>query len=166
MVLTAQVIERCNAKGSLGIDVTPLAKCVRKLEEVAARYSGRGLLSRMANFRRDGDDIQRLRNRIRDLVPIIGLAATAQVSDQLKNVQNMLVRCWLGVGTSWIYSEARCVIIGFCAVWMMVKVLLRAVFTLYRNFFKESRGHETTGCYHKQSGLPTSIRVYSLSFVD
>lgn len=91
MVLTAQVIEKCSCNRTLGIDVTPLANCVRKLEEVAARYSGRGLLSRLANFRRDGDDIQRLRNRLRDLVPIMGLAATAQVSDQLKNMQNLLV---------------------------------------------------------------------------
>lgn len=90
-VLTAQVIEKCSAGKTLAIDVTPLTRCVRKLELVAGRYSGRGILSRMANFRRDGDDIRRLRSRIRDVVPILGLAATTHVSDQLERMQSLLV---------------------------------------------------------------------------
>ena len=73
-MVTVQVIDKAKASKTSTIDVKPLQECVDKLQVVAERYHDRGRLARLAQSRRDGDDIQRLRARIEAVVPIMGLA--------------------------------------------------------------------------------------------
>lgn len=91
-LITVQVIDKTKASNTSTIDVDPLQKCVDKLEEVAKRYHDQGRLARLAQFRRDGDDIQRLRGRIEAVVPIMGLAGVVTIVDQLEDVRQMVVR--------------------------------------------------------------------------
>ena len=97
-MIAVQVIAEFKTSPTSTIDVTPLEKCVEKLEEVARRYHDQGRLSRMVQFRRDGDDIRRLSDRIDAVVPIMGLAGVfgvaegvASIEDRLKDVQKMVV---------------------------------------------------------------------------
>ncbi|CAM9487599.1 unnamed protein product, partial [Ectocarpus sp. 12 AP-2014] len=71
------------------IDVSPLQKCIDKLEEVAKRYQNQGRLAGLAQFRRDGDDIQRLRVSIEVVSPIMGLSVGMTIADQLEDVRQM-----------------------------------------------------------------------------
>ena len=100
-MITVQVIDRCRGTTPV-LDVSPLVKCIEKLAEVAQRYHDQGTFARMAQFRRDGDDIQRLRDRIEAIVPIMGLTGViniaegvADMKDRLEDVQRMLVRTTL-----------------------------------------------------------------------
>ena len=97
-MITVQVIDRYKDTNDV-MDLSPLLKCVDKLAEVAQRYHDQGTLARMAQFRRNGDDIQRLRDRIDAVVPIMGLAGVINIAegvvdmkDQLEDVKRMLVR--------------------------------------------------------------------------
>lgn len=99
-MITVHVIDKFKASPTSTIDVSPLEECVEKLRKVAARYHDQGWFSRMVQARRDGDDIRRLSERIDGIVPILGLAsacimakAVTNIEDQVKNVQDMVVRC-------------------------------------------------------------------------
>eukprot|EP00903_Cladosiphon_okamuranus_P014025 g13042.t1 len=99
-LITVHVIDKFKASPTSMIDVAPLEECVEKLKKVATRYHDQGRFSRMVQFRRDGDDIRRLRDRIDAIVPIMGLAtsyntakAVTNIEGQLKNVQDMVVGC-------------------------------------------------------------------------
>lgn len=83
-LITVQVIDK--AKDTPTIDVSPLQKCIDKLNEVAKRYHDQGWLARLAQFRRDGDDIQRLRARIEAVVPIMGLAGVVNIMEGVANI--------------------------------------------------------------------------------
>lgn len=78
-VITEQVIDKAKVSNTSTIDVSPLQTCVDKLNVVADRYHGQGCLSKLKQFRRDGDDIQRLRARIQAVVPIMGLAGVVDL---------------------------------------------------------------------------------------
>lgn len=91
-LVTVQVIDKAKASNTSTIDVSPLQGCVDKLDEVAKRYHDQGCLARLAQFRRDGDDIQRLRARIEAVVPIMGLAGVVNIMDRLEDVRQMVVR--------------------------------------------------------------------------
>ena len=73
-LITVQVIDKAKTSNTSTIDVKPLQECVEKLKEVAKRYHDRGRFARLAQFRRDGDDIQRLRAHIKAVVRIMGLS--------------------------------------------------------------------------------------------
>lgn len=73
-LITVQVIEKARALNTSAIDVSPLQECVDKLAVVSKRYHDQGRFAKLAQFRRDGDDIKRLRDRIGAVVPIMGLA--------------------------------------------------------------------------------------------
>lgn len=90
-MITVQVIDVCRRKKSV-VDVSPLAECINKLTEVAQRYHAQGKFARMSQFRRDGKDIQRLRDRIEAVVSTMGLAGVVNIQDQLEDVRRMLVR--------------------------------------------------------------------------
>lgn len=72
-IITEKVIDKAEASKTSTINVKPLQECVDQLKVVAERYHDRGRLARLVHFRTDGDDIQRLRARIRDIVPIMTL---------------------------------------------------------------------------------------------
>lgn len=73
-LITEQVIDKAKASNTSTIDVSPLVKCVDKLNEVAKRCEGKGCFVRMARFRKDADDIQKLRTSIEAVVPVMVLA--------------------------------------------------------------------------------------------
>ncbi|CAN0020161.1 unnamed protein product, partial [Ectocarpus fasciculatus] len=98
-ILTVHVITRFKASETWTIDVTPLEECVEKLKKVAKRYHDQGRVSRMVNFRRDGDDIRKLQNQIEAVLPIMGLSGVCNIAegvtnieDRLKDVQEMVAR--------------------------------------------------------------------------
>ena len=64
----------------------PLQECVEKLKEVAKRYHERGRFARLAQFRRDGDDIQRLHARIESVVHIMGLSGAVTNGGKLDQI--------------------------------------------------------------------------------
>lgn len=85
-VITAQIIEKAMASNTSIIDVRPLVECVDKLTRLAKRYQNQGRLARMVQFRRDGEDIRRLRGRIEALVPIMGLAGVVNNGEKLEQI--------------------------------------------------------------------------------
>ncbi|CAM9689612.1 unnamed protein product [Ectocarpus sp. 12 AP-2014] len=89
-MMTLQVIVKAKASNTSTIDVSPLQKCIDKLEEVAKRYQNQGRLAGLAQFRRDGDDIQRLRVSIEVVSPIMGLSVGMTIADQLEDVRQMV----------------------------------------------------------------------------
>ena len=78
-MITLQVIDKSKASSTPMFDVKPLQKCIDKLGEVAGRYHHKWRLARLVQFRKDGEDIQRLRVRIQTVVPIMGLAGVVDL---------------------------------------------------------------------------------------
>ncbi|CAN0423039.1 unnamed protein product [Ectocarpus fasciculatus] len=98
-ILTVHVITKFKASETSKIDVAPLEECVEKLKKVAKRYHDQGRVSRMVNFRKDGDDIRKLQKQIEAVVPIMGLTGVCNIAegvtnieDRLKDVQEMVAR--------------------------------------------------------------------------
>lgn len=85
-IITVQVIDKVKASNTSRIDVSHLQECVDKLEEVAQRYHDQGCLARLAQFRRDGDDIQRLHARIEAVIPIMGVVGVVNNGEMLKQI--------------------------------------------------------------------------------
>lgn len=98
-VITTYVIIRCNTESS-NIDVTPLMDCVDDLKALTKSYSVRGTFSKITGCRRDGNRIQRLRDRIEGLVPTLELAAVIRVSEQVGEVQTNVKRLCGEVGAA------------------------------------------------------------------
>ena len=88
--ITVQVVDKAKASKTSTIDVKPRQECIHKVEEVAERYHDRGCLARLAQFRRDGDDIQRLRKRINDVVRIMGLSGVVNNGDKLDHMLDLV----------------------------------------------------------------------------
>eukprot|EP00903_Cladosiphon_okamuranus_P016275 g15008.t1 len=78
-LITVKVIHKAKASQVSTFDVAPLKKCIDKLEDVADRYNSQGGCAKLARFRRNRDDIQRLRSRILAVVPILGLAGVVDL---------------------------------------------------------------------------------------
>ena len=78
-LITVQVIDKAKTSNISKSFVAPLEKCVLKLEEVAERYRSQRPLTRLVLFRKNGDDIQKLRARILAVVPIMGLAGVVDL---------------------------------------------------------------------------------------
>ena len=85
-MITVQVIDKAKSSKTSTIDVKPLQECVDKLKEVAERYHDRGRFARLAAFRRDGDDIHRLRIRIEAVVPVMGLSSVVMIGEKLDQI--------------------------------------------------------------------------------
>eukprot|EP00752_Nemacystus_decipiens_P008588 g7668.t1 len=85
-MITVQVIDKTKSSKTSTIDVKPLQECVDKLKEVAERYDDRGRFARLVRFRRDGDDIQRLRVRIEAVVPVMGLSSVVANGQKLDRI--------------------------------------------------------------------------------
>ena len=81
-IITVRVIDKARALKTSAIDVTPLRECVDELKEVAERYHRRRL-TRLASFRRDGEDIERLRARVEAVPLVLGLADRVGIGEQL-----------------------------------------------------------------------------------
>ncbi|CAN0395888.1 unnamed protein product [Pylaiella littoralis] len=62
--ITVQVIEKLQGTTSLTINVSPLENCFNELEGVAERYGKKGCCTRLAEFRKDDEDIRDLDKRI------------------------------------------------------------------------------------------------------
>ncbi len=92
--ITVQVIDKAEASGTSIIDVSPLLQCIDKLKVVAERYHHQGRLARLAQFRRDGGDIQRLRARIESVVRTMGLAVGLNNGEMLKQMLVSLSSLW------------------------------------------------------------------------
>eukprot|EP00752_Nemacystus_decipiens_P007264 g6502.t1 len=88
--ITVHAIDRVKTSNIPGLDVGPLQQCVDKLEEVAKRYHDRSWLARLAQYRRDGDDIQRLRKRLENVVPAMGLAGVVDNREKLDQILALL----------------------------------------------------------------------------
>lgn len=78
-LITLHVIDKAKASQVSTMNVAPLRKCVDKLEKVAKSYNSQGKCARFARFRRNSDDIQRLRARILTVVPVLGLAGVVDL---------------------------------------------------------------------------------------
>lgn len=98
-IISVQVLDKFRSTTLSKIDVKPLIECFEKLKVVAKRYHDQGRCVRLVHFRRDGDDIRRLRNRIEAVVLSTGLAGVFQIAegvanieDQIKDVREILVR--------------------------------------------------------------------------
>lgn len=59
---------------------------------------------RLAGYRRDGDDIARLRARLERLVSVMGLSASVRISEQVEDVRQLLVSAGRGGGDFAIVS--------------------------------------------------------------
>lgn len=95
-LIAVQVIDRSKASNISTINVAPLSKCVAELKEVAERCRSQGTFTRLALFRKDGDDIQKLRTRILAIVPIMGLAG---VVDLLVRLPTAAFNHWYRLST-------------------------------------------------------------------
>ena len=78
-LITVHVIGKAKTSNIPKNFVAPLEQCVHKLEEVAERYRSQRPHTRMVLFRKNGDDIQKLRARILAVVPIMGLAGAVDL---------------------------------------------------------------------------------------
>lgn len=78
-LITVHVIDKAKTSNISTSTVAPLEKCVHKLEEVAERYRSQRPHTRLVLFRKNGDDIQKLRARILAVVPIMGLAGVVDL---------------------------------------------------------------------------------------
>ncbi|CAN0075395.1 unnamed protein product, partial [Ectocarpus sp. 12 AP-2014] len=83
-LITVQVIGKAKAATTSTIDVSPLVECIDKLKVVAERYHDTRRLARLAQFRRDGEDIQRLCKRIEAVVQTMTLAGVLDVAARLQ----------------------------------------------------------------------------------
>lgn len=79
-VISSFVVVNCYGSKK-NVDITPLKEYVDDLEVLVADYSRRGLCSRFCN--RDSEVIEQLGRRLEHLVPIMDLAATVAVSEQV-----------------------------------------------------------------------------------
>lgn len=79
--ITVQVIDKARASTSSQIDLTPLEKCVDEIKALVKRYDAQGCCARLVQFRRDGDDIEGLRETIEAVVPVMGLAVGVTAVD-------------------------------------------------------------------------------------
>lgn len=98
-IITTYVIIRCNTE-SCKISVTPLMDCLDELKALSKSFSVRGTFSRIASCRRDGSRIQRLRDRIEGLVPVLELAAVIRVSEQVGGMQSDIDRIQRELGAA------------------------------------------------------------------
>lgn len=87
--ITVQVIDKAKASKTSKIDVSPLQECVDELKMVAEGYRKQRKPTRMALFRKNGNDIQRLRTRIDTAVRDMGLE---RVVDNGEKLDLILVR--------------------------------------------------------------------------
>lgn len=78
-LITVHVIDKAKTSNISTTNVAPLQKCVEKLEEVAKRYNSQRWYTRLVLFRKNDDDIQKLRARILGVVPIMGLAGVVDL---------------------------------------------------------------------------------------
>jgi len=72
-IITGKIVGKVEKTKTSTMDVSPLQKCIDKLDEVAKRYHGQGRFAKLVHFRTNGEDIQRLRTRILGIVPIMNL---------------------------------------------------------------------------------------------
>lgn len=91
-VITVQVIVKAKASKTSRIVVAPLVEFVDKLKIVAKRYHSRRTFTRLMQSIRNGDDIQKLRTSIENIVPIMGLSGVVLIADRLEDVRQMVVR--------------------------------------------------------------------------
>ena len=98
-VMTGQVIGKYQATYS-GFDVAPLQECIKELNTVA-EYCGhdRSVISKSCSLQHS-DRIQNLRERIDQLLSIMGLTSGGNNSNQLEAAVQMMVRAqnvWYGL---------------------------------------------------------------------
>eukprot|EP00903_Cladosiphon_okamuranus_P019673 g18082.t1 len=86
-LITVQVIDKAKFSSNISTAyVSPLVECVAKLNEVAQRYNNKSRLAKLRRFRKDGEDIQKLRASIEAVVPIMGLAVVVNNRDKLDQI--------------------------------------------------------------------------------
>lgn len=84
--ITVQVIDKAEASKTSKIDVYPLQKCVVELKMVAEGYRRQRKATRMALFRKNGGDIQRLRTRIDATVRDMGLERVVDIGEKVAQI--------------------------------------------------------------------------------
>lgn len=89
-MITVQVIDKAQASGSSTINLFPLQERVNQVNLVAKRYRKQGFWARLVMFRKHGDDIQKLRKSIEDVLPIMGLAGIVTIAKGVRNIENQL----------------------------------------------------------------------------
>lgn len=82
-IITEKVIDKAEALRTSIIDVSLLQKHVHDLNKVASRCRDQGRFAKRMHFRTNGEEIQRLRARIRDIVPIMTLELGMDLSVRL-----------------------------------------------------------------------------------
>lgn len=90
-LITVQVINKAKASRISEIDLSPLEECVDDIKALVKRYDAQGCCARLVQFRRDGDDIQKLRESIEAVVPIMGLSAGVTAVDQNNQIMVRIV---------------------------------------------------------------------------
>lgn len=105
-VITSFVVVKCDG-GRETIDITPLKQCVDDLEALVVDYSRRGLCSKLCN--RDGEVIERLGKRIEDVVPVMDLAATVAVSEQMAGMGSAVDQLTRRLEDNWARNESMLV---------------------------------------------------------
>lgn len=90
--ITVQVVEKLRGTPSLNIDVSTLEGCVEELEKVAKRYGRKCWCTRLAQFRKDGEDIQDLRTRIDSAINDLTAAGVVEMNLALQQFGEILVR--------------------------------------------------------------------------
>lgn len=81
--ITVQVINKIKALETSTIDVTLLLECVFELQAVAERRRGQGRCSSLMFSHRDGDDIQRLRTKIKGAERFMALAIGVELRGEI-----------------------------------------------------------------------------------
>lgn len=103
-LITVHVINKAKASTSSQVDFTPLEKCVDDIKALVKRYDAQGCCARLVQFRRDGDDIEGLRETIEAVVPVMGLSAGVTAVEQNNQI---LVRLLLVFGTVSLTQHPR-----------------------------------------------------------
>lgn len=101
-ILTGQVIDRYHATSSF-FDVSVLQECIEELNAVA-EYCGHNMsvMGKLRSSRKHGDRIQNLRKRIDQLLPVMGLAAGVNISNQLEAAVQTMVRAAKYIIWTWV----------------------------------------------------------------
>eukprot|EP00752_Nemacystus_decipiens_P003122 g2891.t1 len=91
-LIAVQLIDKAKASTSLTFGVDSLHRCFVELKAVAERYRKKRWWARLVHFRKDGEDIRKLRARIDAEVRNMGLAVSLNNAEVLEDVRRIVDR--------------------------------------------------------------------------
>lgn len=79
------MIDKCEGTASSSTnDISRLKECVEDVKEVARQQRGQGCCARLVQFRKDGEDIQKLGKRIDEEIQTLTLAGVGNLRNQME----------------------------------------------------------------------------------